>query len=74
MAAKTLPTEDIDLDDIQTLEAFCNRFGDIATESRMRWLIFNREANGLAASGAIIKKVGRWHVVVPRMKNWLLSA
>jgi hypothetical protein len=74
MAAKTLPPDDIGLDDIQTLEKFCERYSDLADESRMRWLIFNRDSNGLAASGAIIKKVGRWHVVVPRMKNWLLSA
>lgn len=73
MAAKTLPPDDdIRLDDIPTLEAFCNRFGDIATESRMRWLIFNRKNNGIERAGAIVKRAGRWHVVLPRMKDWLL--
>jgi hypothetical protein len=70
----TLPADDLRLDDILTLEAFCNRYSDLTNEARMRWWIFNRETNGLAASGAIVKKGGRWHVVPPRMKHWLLSA
>jgi hypothetical protein len=68
------PADDIRLDDIMKLEPFVERYSDLVNEPQMRWLIFNRFANGLAASGAIVKKGGRWHVVVPRMKNWLLSA
>ena len=49
MAAKTLPDDEIDLDDIQKLEKFCERYPDVADEARMRWLIFCRDSNGLAA-------------------------
>jgi hypothetical protein len=73
MAAKTQPTSDIELDDIQTLNAFCRRYTDLTDEARMRWAIFNRQSNGLAKSGAIVKRQGRWYVVVPRMKDWILT-
>jgi hypothetical protein len=71
---QTLPAADIGLDDIQTFEAFCKRYPDIANEARLRWWIFNRQANGLQSSGAVVKKSGRWLIVVPRMKDWLLQA
>jgi hypothetical protein len=40
----------------------------------MRWWIYNRKANGLEISGAILKKGGRWFVILPRMKTWILRA
>jgi len=64
----------ISLDDIQSLEAFTKRYPDIANEARLRWWIFHREVNGLRASGALIKRNGRWFVVGPRMKVWLLGS
>ena len=66
--------DDVRLDDIKSLDAFCEKFPDIADEPRIRWWIFHRKSNGLEASGAIIKRSGRWFVIVPRMKNWLLRA
>lgn len=71
--AGNLPDEDIGLDDIQSFDAFCARYPDIANEARLRWWLFHRKSNGLAASGAVIKKSGRWFVVLPRMKNWILA-
>ena len=68
------PTHDIGLDEIQSLDAFCNRYPDIANEARLRWWIFHRQANGLQKSGAIVKKAGRWYVVVPRLKDWILQS
>ena len=70
----SMPDDDIGLDDIQSLEAFTKRYPDIANEARLRWWIFHREINGLRASGALIKRNGRWFVVVPRMKVWLLRS
>jgi len=67
------PADDIDLEDIKYLDAFIQKYPDIADESRLRWWIFHRKSNGLEASGAVVKRAGRWYVVVPRMKRWLLS-
>lgn len=66
--------DDLSLDDIQGLKPFCKRYPDIADESRLRWWIFHRKSNGLEASGAVLKKNGRWFIVVPRMKTWILQA
>jgi len=65
--------DDIGLADIKTLEAFVEQHPDIANESRFRWWIFHRKSNGLESSGAVIKRAGRWYVVVPRLKAWLLG-
>ncbi len=64
---------EISLDDITSLEAFVEKNPDLANEARLRWWIFHRKANGLAAAGAVIKRSGRWFVVRPRLKAWLLQ-
>jgi hypothetical protein len=64
----------IGLDDIHAFDAFCKRYPDIANEARLRWWIFHRKSNGIEKSGAVVKRAGRWYVVVPRMKNWILEA
>lgn len=64
---------DISLEDIKSIDAFLAQFPDIANEPRLRWWIFHRKSNGLEASGALIKRSGRWYVVVPRLKAWLLT-
>ena len=69
-----IPDDEISLDDILSLEAFSKRYPDIGNEARLRWWIFHRQTNGLAPSGALIKRNGRWFFVVPRMKTWLLRA
>ena len=66
--------DDIGLEDIKSLDSFIEKHPDIANEARLRWLIFNRKSNGLEAAGAIIKRAGRWYVVVPRLKSWLLGS
>jgi len=71
--APPLVADDIDLDDIVSFEAFHTQYPNIANESRLRWWIFHRKSNGLESSGAIIKRAGRWFVVVPRIKTWLLA-
>ena len=74
MACHVAAGDEINLDDIQSLDAFCRRYPDIADEPRLRWWLFNRRTNGLESSGAVLKRNGRWFVVVPRMKSWILQA
>jgi len=64
--------DDVRLDDILELDKFVGRYPDLVTESRLRWLIFNRRTNGIEKSGAVFKRYGRWHAVVPRYRDWLL--
>lgn len=74
-ASDTTPIalDDISIEDIKALEAFIEKHPELATEPRFRWWIFHRKTNGLEASGAVIKRAGRWYVVVPRLKSWLLA-
>ena len=62
------------MDDIMALTAFCERYPDLTTEQQFRWQIFKRKLNGLADSGAISKKGGKWFVVVPKYRTWLLKS
>lgn len=64
--------DNINIEDIKAFDVFVEKNPDLTNDARMRWLIFNRKSNGLAASGAIIKRAGRWYVVVPRFRDWLL--
>lgn len=64
---------DPNLHDILDLDSFLRRYPDLASEARMRWWIYRRKPNGLESSRAIIKRAGRWYVVVPRLRAWLLS-
>ena len=63
----------IGLEDILSFDAFHKQFPNIANESRLRWWVYHRRSNGLEASGALIKRAGRWFIVVPRIKAWLLA-
>ena len=62
------------LDDIMALKLFCERYPDIVSAKQIRWQIFKRKLNGLADSGAISKKGGKWFVVVPKYRKWLLES
>lgn len=66
--------DDVEMDDIQSINAFLKRYPDIADEARLRWWLFNRRTNGLEKSSAVIKRAGRWYVLVPRFKSWLLDS
>jgi hypothetical protein len=45
------------------------------SQASIRWSIFNRERNGLAASGAIVRPPGTRRVLIDRVRyeNWLRS-
>ncbi len=59
------------LDDVMRLQIFFKRFPDVTTESNLRWMIYNRETNGLEASGAVRKVNGCWYVVLPKLLAYL---
>lgn len=61
------------LDDWKRLDVFCRRYADLTDEQRLRWMIHKRNYNGLANSGAISKRAGRWFIHVPRFRDWLES-
>lgn len=62
------------LDDIMALTAFVERYPDIVSEQQIRWQIFKRTSNGLADSGAISKRGGKWYIVIPKFRQWLLES
>ncbi len=62
------------MDDIMALTVFTERYPDIATKKQIRWQIYQRQQNGLAESGAISKKGGKWYVVIPKYRTWLLES
>ena len=64
---------DVSLDDIFPLAEFIKRYPQHGDEDAWRWKIFNRSHNGLAESGAVVKRAGRWNVVLPRLRDWLLT-
>ncbi|MEW8000949.1 MAG: hypothetical protein AB2795_20595 [Candidatus Thiodiazotropha endolucinida] len=39
----------------------------------IRWDIFNRNNNGLAESGALVKRGNRWWVIPDKYLSWLLG-
>jgi hypothetical protein len=45
------------------------------TEASIRWALFNRQRNGLAASGAIVRPAGtrRLFIDIRRYEDWLRS-
>jgi hypothetical protein len=41
------------------------------SQIRFNNLIARRHENGLEAHGALVKRAGRWYVVVPLFESWL---
>ncbi len=62
-----------DLDHIMQVPRFVSRYPDLTSNNHIRWLIFKRETNGLADSGALIKRAGRWYIDLPRFRQWLMA-
>jgi hypothetical protein len=74
MAPEYTAPEQTAMDDIMSLTQFVKRYPDIVTEQQIRWQIFKRNQNGLADSGAITKKGGKWFIVIPNYRAWLLES
>ena len=64
--------DDVRLDDVAELPKFVERYPDLVNESRLRWWIYTREENGIERAGAALKRGGRWFIVVPKLRDWLL--
>lgn len=65
--------KETELDDLMTIKALAKRYPDaVGTESSIRWYVFNAEDNGLAESGAIVRRGRLILIDVPRYRNWLL--
>lgn len=41
------------------------------TEGKMRWLLFHRDTNGLAKSGAVLRVGGRLYIHIDGFQAWL---
>ena len=39
----------------------------------LRWIVRHRDQNGLSASGAVVKRQGRWYVHAGKFAEWMLS-
>lgn len=63
--------EEITLDDVMRLPKFFKRYPDVASPSTIRWMIYNRETNGLAEAEAVNKVNGCWVVIVPNFLRYL---
>ena len=63
-----------ELDDIMLLTSFVHRYPDLISEQQIRWQIFKRTHNGLGDSGAISKRGGKWYIVIPKFRQWLLDS
>ncbi len=63
-----------DLNQFALAEEFQREYPNIvASLHSLRWLIRHREFNGLSASGAVVKRGGRWYVHSGRFSNWMLN-
>ena len=63
---------DLKLDDVLPLKVFLRRYPNQITEAQFRWQYFHRHSNGLQDSGAVVKRNGRIHVIVPRFLDYLI--
>lgn len=39
----------------------------------LRWIVRHRDQNGLADSGAVVKRQGRWFVHAGRFSQWMMD-
>ncbi len=58
--------------DIYTVDQIVEKVPAV-TNGGLRWMIFNREANGLAESGALLKVGKRRYIDLPKFLDWLRS-
>lgn len=59
-------------EDLIRLSVFLKRYPDLVSEGSVRWAIFNRDKNGLAESGAIVKgQNDRWFISPSLFREWL---
>jgi hypothetical protein len=70
-AFKAIAAQDIALDDLATPNHVIERHPEILNSARLRYLLRERESNGLVESGAVLQKGRRLLIAVPRFIQWL---
>ena len=71
IAFKTIADQAITLDDLVTPNSVIRNYPEVLNQSRLRYLLREREKNGLVESGAVMQKGRRLVIAVPRFLQWL---
>ena len=71
---KTIADQDITLDDLVTPNSVIRKYPEVLNSSRLRYLLRERDNNGLVESGAVMQKGRRLLIAVPRFLQWLAVA
>lgn len=58
---------------LETVRTLAQKHRDVITEGGLRWEIFNEKNNGLAESGAIIRRGRKVMIDTDRYFKWLYS-
>ena len=59
--------------DITTPEKFAHEHSDLFSQAKLRWLIRQREHNGLSKAGAIVKCGRSILIVRSKFYEWLIT-
>ena len=63
-----------ELDKYFGLEKFQTSYPNIVpTLDSLRWMVRQRDKNGLSACGAVVKRGGRWYVHSGRFSEWMFN-
>ncbi len=62
-----------DLANLQRPDEFTENRPDLVSAEGMKWLIRNRDRNGLTSSGAVLKVRNRMLLHKERFAQWILS-
>jgi len=65
--------DNLSLSDLTPIRVFAEQNPSIGSEASLRWQIFCADHNGLAESGAIVRRGRRIFIVEPRYLAWMLG-
>jgi hypothetical protein len=74
LAFKSIAEQDITLDDLVVPNTLIREYPEVLSSSRLRYLLRERDNNGLVESGAVMQKGRRLVIAVPRFLKWLSVA
>ena len=60
-----------ELSSILRLDEFVEKNQNLFTEGQFKWLIRNRQENGLSESGALLMISGTFYIDEPKMAVWM---
>ena len=70
-AFKTIADQTITLDDLVVPNTLIRKYPEVLNSARLRYLLRERDNNGLVESGAVMQKGRRLIIAVPRFLKWL---